>query len=464
MRDEILPASFGRYRPIKILGEGAAGRVYLAEDPVLDRQVTVKIIRTAGMDEPTYRDFLERFKVEARAAGRCTHAGIVAIYDYAESDGTPFIVMEYVDGPSLLRALHDPALRAELDPIAITLQILDALDAAHRLNITHRDIKPANILLTRERRVKIADFGIARLDRVVMTQYTAMVGTPSYMAPEQAGSRTVDHRADLFATGALLYEMLTGKPPFHGSTMQETLASLLGPVPASTAMLPPMLAPVLAHALAKVPELRFQSAAEFATALRATATESPLAADGTFVAPPLPGHRPESLSNATAAEFWGVAYLKALEKVLARHVGPIAALLIRNAAARTTDAPTLHGALAAAIDKPVARAEFLREVGLLRPPTQSVQQGTALPAESVVAVAPQKPPTLTPLTLTPEALLAAESALAQHIGPIAKLLVRQAAQRSGSLEEFRDRLATNLTRPDEASIFRRRLDKALIRP
>src|ERR1700744_289365 len=131
MQAEILPVSFGRYRPIKILGEGAAGRVYLAEDPVLDRQVTVKVIRTAGMDEPTYRDFLDRFRVEARAAGRCTHPGIVAIYDYAEIDGTPFIVMEYIDGPSLHRALHDPTLRARLDPIAITLQILDALDAAH---------------------------------------------------------------------------------------------------------------------------------------------------------------------------------------------------------------------------------------------------------------------------------------------------------------------------------------------
>src|ERR1700733_12381487 len=227
MTADNLPETLGRYRPLRILGQGAAGIVYLAQDPVLDRRVTVKVIRTDGLDAETRDDYLERFKVEAKAAGRCSHPGIVAIHDYAEADGAPFIVMEYIEGPTLHHAVHDPLLRPTLDPVGIALQVLDALDAAHRLHITHRDIKPANILMTRDGRTKIADFGIARLDHVMLTQYVAMIGTPSYMAPEQAGGQPIDHRADLFATGAILFEMLAGKPPFQGGTLAETLANLL---------------------------------------------------------------------------------------------------------------------------------------------------------------------------------------------------------------------------------------------
>jgi len=449
MADAALPGNFGRYRPLRVLGEGAAGTVYLAQDPVLDRQVTVKVIRTAGLDETMRRDFLERFAVEAKAAARCAHPGIVALHDYAESDGTPFIVMEYIDGPTLYRALHEPALRSGIDPIGVTLQILDALGAAHGHGITHRDIKPANLLMTRDGRVKIADFGIARLDRIVLTQYTAMVGTPSYMAPEQAGGQPIDHRADLFATGAILYEMLAGKPPFLGSNLPETLANLLGPSPVATALLPPVLAPILARALAKAPEARFQSAAEFAAALHSAAAAG---GDATIIAPPVPGHRPDSMAGATA---WDTDYLRALETVLARHLGPIAGVLIRNAAARATAVPALHDALAGSIDRHAARSEFLRDAAQLRPQAETSTPVAAAPAPSVAA-APAQP-------LPPEILQEAEAALARHIGPIARLLVRQAADRSGSTAEFRDRLAANLTRPEEASEFRRRLDQALAR-
>jgi len=450
---EALPERFGRYRPVRILGAGASGTVYLAEDPVLDRQVTVKVIRTAGMDEATRVDFLTRFRIEARAAGRCTHPGIVAIHDFAESHGTPFIVMEYIDGPNLHRALQEPALRAGLDPIAILLQILDALGTAHRLSIIHRDVKPANILMTRAGRVKIADFGVARLDGRALTQCAAMVGTPSYMAPEQAQGGKIDHRADLFAAGALLYEMLTGKPPFLGETLPATLISLMGPEPVSTATLPPALAPVLARALAKAPETRFQSAADFAAALQGTPTSLP---EPTITAPPLTSHKPESLTNATAAGYWGVSYLKALETALARHVGPIATVLIRNAATRTSEAQSLHTALAESLDKAAARSEFLREVAPLRPQSEGTLKLPSAPPPPIVVA--------TPLALSPAVLQTAEAALAQHIGPIAKLLVRKAAERSASIEDFRDRLAANLTKPEEASAFRRRLNQALERP
>ena len=206
MTEPVLPTQLGRYRPTAILGTGAMGLVYRAEDPVIGREVAIKVMRTESLDAETRADYFERFRREVQAAGRCSHAGIVAIYDYAENDGEPFIVMELVEGRSLQRLLRDTAARASLDPVGLMLQVLDALDCAHAFAVVHRDIKPANILVTSSGQAKIADFGIARSSHLTsMTMTGGMIGTPSYMAPEQVIGQDVDHRADLFAAGAILY-------------------------------------------------------------------------------------------------------------------------------------------------------------------------------------------------------------------------------------------------------------------
>lgn len=460
-----IPARLGRYRPTRILGAGAAGTVYLAQDPVLDRLVTIKVIRTSGLDPETRNDYRRRFRTEAKAAGRCAHPGIVAIHDYAEDGDTPFIVMEYVDGPTLQAALQDPELRATLDPVAIILQILDALEAAHRQQITHRDIKPGNILMTRNGRVKIADFGIARLDHVMLTQTIAMVGTPGYMAPEQAGGGDIDHRADIFATGAIFYEMLAGRPPFKGATLDATLANLLGPMIPAMETIPPAFAPLLNRALAKAPADRYASAALFAAALRYIAAgvepEETVVAAPVAVAGAATGKGANSLSDATAAGYWGAGFLKQLEAILASYIGPIAGVQIRAAASRTSVPDELYAALGAGLTKPAERNEFMRRVAALRPsfdgPAPTVV-GTSI--GRTMAAAPTMIHAGAP-DLSPATRQAAQAALAHYLGPIAKVLVRNAAEQASSLADFTDRLAEHLPKPEEQAAFRARLAQAL---
>jgi|HubBroStandDraft_1064217.scaffolds.fasta_scaffold02375_3 hypothetical protein len=462
MNIDTAPHSLGRFRPIRILGEGAAGIVYLALDRMLDRLVTIKVILTAGLDAATRAEDLKRLRLEAKAARRCRHPGILAIHDYAEDGGTPFVVIEYVEGPTLRQVLDDGTARPALDPVGITLQILDALDSAHRLQFIHRDIKPANILLTRDGQVKIADFGISRINQVMLTQYGAMTGTPGYMAPEQVCGQPVDHRADLFAVGTVLYEMLAGKPPFQGKTPTETLARLLSPMPAAMGPIPPELAAALQRALAKPPEARFQTAGEFAEALLRAVT--PVAAE--VAAAELPGAAaetappPASSASAGAAAYWGADFLKQLENILAIQLGPIAGVLVRNAAIRTTQPDQLYKTLAAAVTKPAGRAEFERRVEWLRPLLAGPPPSAVAAVESAVPNSIAKPK----LELSPEVLQAAQTALAHYLGPIAKVLVRQAAGRASSGPDFYDRLAANLPRPEEAAAFRRKFGLDADRP
>jgi eukaryotic-like serine/threonine-protein kinase len=276
MRESTLPTAIGRYRPAGILGRGAMGTVYTARDPAIDRMVAIKVVRTEALDAETRAEFMGRFRLEVQAAARCAHPAIVAVYDFVDA-GNPAIVMELVEGSSLDRILKGPRRRMEV--VAILLQVLGGLGYAHGKGITHRDIKPANIIVTPSGQAKIADFGIARLNGVSLTQAGAMLGTPSYMAPEQVTGDLVDQRADLFAVGAILYEAFAGRPPFAGETVADTLARLSGPAPAEMAPIEAAraarLVPVLRRALAKEPARRFQSVQEFLTALQeAIATRS----------------------------------------------------------------------------------------------------------------------------------------------------------------------------------------------
>ncbi len=207
---------------------------------------------------------IDRFRLEVQAAGRCSHSAIVGVYDFLDQLGDPAIVMELVDGTSLYRTMRDPERRAAYALPSVLHQVLEGLGYAHGQGIIHRDIKPANILVTPSGQAKIADFGVARLAGANATLTGAMFGTPSYMAPEQLIDDRVDHRADLFSVGAILYEMLAGKSPFAGRTVPETMMRLSGPNPADMAPVVAaggkMFVPVLQQALAKDRERRFQTA------------------------------------------------------------------------------------------------------------------------------------------------------------------------------------------------------------
>jgi serine/threonine-protein kinase len=350
-----VPPAFGRYQQLSELGTGAMGKVYLAEDPRIGRRVAVKVISAHGLSEEERAEFLDRFRAEVRAAALCAHPAIVAVHDFADEDPVPYLVMEYVPGNPLSALLRRPAEeRAASAPAlaAAMLQVIDGLGAAHAAGVIHRDIKPSNIMITPLGAAKITDFGIARLPSSTLTMFGAMIGTPSYMSPEQAQGDTVDHRTDLFAAAVVLFEILRGRPPFAGATMAETLLRLTGPAEpdlgplAGTAM-----GDVLARGLAKPREARFASAEAFSAALRQALAENPLSgAEATLVMDRGPGPAPylrppspiSAASRNTGSEGSGARFAlppgtgARASEALAFNLGPIARVLVEKAASRAT--------------------------------------------------------------------------------------------------------------------------------
>jgi eukaryotic-like serine/threonine-protein kinase len=284
----------GKYLIRRELGKGAMGIVYEGFDPVIERTVAIKTILPSQLSGGEMPDVMARFKREAQAAGRLNHPGVVAVYDYgevvAEDDHTmvaapalvagqaadgprvAFIAMEYVKGREL-KEYFEANERFPLKEVErIMGEILDALDHAHSKGVTHRDMKPANLILLADGKVKVADFGIARIETSELTQAGTVMGTPSYMSPEQFMGQTVDGRSDLFSCGVILYQFLTGEKPFTGTTttiMYKVLRE--EPLPPSTLNLglPPAMDAVVNKAIAKNPADRFQTAREFAQALKA---------------------------------------------------------------------------------------------------------------------------------------------------------------------------------------------------
>ena len=270
------PKKLGKYEIVGTLGKGAMGIVYDAFDPVIERRVAIKTISKDAMDVSEADELLGRFKREASAAGRLNHPGVVSIYDYGEEGNVAFIAMEYIKGKEL-KHYFDASERFEMKHfVRIMCEILDALDHAHRNRVYHRDIKPANIMITEEGRVKVADFGVARIESSMMTQVGTRIGTPAYMSPEQHQALPVDGRSDVFSCGVILYQFLTGERPFTGggyTIVQQILKQ--DPIPPSEInfTLPRAFDVVVAKALAKKPDDRYKTAKDFIDALKRAAGE-----------------------------------------------------------------------------------------------------------------------------------------------------------------------------------------------
>ena len=294
--------SIGKYEIRRELGRGAMGIVYEGYDPAIKRVVALKTIRADQLSGERSDAVIARFRREAQAAGRLNHPNIVSIYDFGEDGGTWYIAMELVQGREL-KACFDADERFRVgDAVRIMGQILAALDYSHKQGVIHRDIKPANIFLLDDRSVKVGDFGIAHIESSSLTQVGTVLGTPSYMSPEQIMGLPVDGRSDLFSAGVILYQFLTGERPFAGSaatTMQKVLKE--DPLPPSTlnVQLPPALDAVVRKALAKRADERYQSAQEFATALRGAAPSAAVPAAAAS-AVPAGVHADATVVDATA--------------------------------------------------------------------------------------------------------------------------------------------------------------------
>ncbi|CAB3751077.1 serine/threonine-protein kinase [Paraburkholderia humisilvae] len=478
---EPLPQQIGRYRVERVLGRGAMGVVYLATDPHIQRHVALKTIRTellrdgpAGASSLADAQLPERFVNEARAAGRLAHPHIVAVFDYGEADGVAYIALEYVHGESLAERLAQHAQCATMMPLARALvwfaQLLDALAYAHELGVIHRDIKPANLMIAQRGECKVTDFGIAQLDTSRLTRAGMMIGTPSYMSPEQFSGAAIDARSDLFSAGVVLYEMLTGACPFTGTpaaVMQQVLNEM-PPAPSQrVAGLPTELDTMVLKALAKRPDDRYASAQSWRIALLTlldtlTAGDDP---DRTVLVAPLTRAaleppQPAPAAPAPAVTQWPPELLAQLEQRLASYVGPVATLLIRRAAAQSSDSQMLSAQLARHLPDDASRREFdallarhaaharATSAGLA-PAAGSATRGTVFgsTAGDATVGAP----------LDPERIDAATRRLASHIGPIARIVAARAA-RGADAATFHARLADALPATVDKAAFLRELD------
>lgn len=463
------PARLGKYQITEVLGEGAMGVVYKGFDPDIRRVVALKTIRRQlGADDGSGIPVAARFRNEAQAAGRLMHPGIVQVYEFGVDADVAYIAMEFVEGHTLAHCLAQKLRFTDDDIPGVICQVLDALEHAHAQGVWHRDIKPANIIMGRGGRLKVTDFGIARIEDAGLTQVGVAIGTPSYMAPEQFLGTGMDRRVDIYGAGVLLYLLLAGRPPFTGTHEQLMYKAMHDEPPAPSRLegvqRPRFYDAIVARALAKDPARRYATAAAFraaveqgvgqpfdTTAWDRTVIKLPVVRPGAAAAAPpaLPrgtGSGPPALAGSSWSEFagrWDPAALRRAEAALARHVGPLAAVLVRRAARDCSDLPGLYARLADQVGDPQARAAFLAQAPSAGPAPSGAAAGSG-------ARAPTAPPPATGGAPVDATLAeAAQRLLAQRLGPIARVVVRKAAEGNPVRGTFFARLAEAL--PDAAA-------------
>src|SRR6516225_808995 len=450
--------SIGRYRIEALLGTGAMGEVYRAHDPAIDRLVAIKVVRPELVAGSGGEQLLERFRREARAAGRRFHPNIVAIWDFGDDHGMPFLVMELVEGQSLDRVIKSSGTLPPGRSVAIITQVLNALGFAHEIGIVHRDIKPSNIMVLPGDQVKVADFGIARLEASEFTIVGDLLGTPAYMAPEQLSGGPIDHRTDLFATGVILFEMLTAVKPFRGKSITEIISFMetRGPedIRALNPAVPDSLKRVITKALAFDPAQRYDDAAKFSNAI---IEAFPVRPDETpFPEPSVsdsPALKAEDGEGAPEGATWRSDLLRDIERDLATFIGPMATIALKRAIRQTNDIMSLYDLLARQIVNPRDRAEFLAR-GRQRaasdpaaPPHSTPPSTPGIGGEPT----PDQPPTSPGLAN----IAAVESNLARYIGPIAKILIKRELEKHETLDKFYRALAAHILDERDRETFLR---------
>jgi eukaryotic-like serine/threonine-protein kinase len=471
--------TLGKYEILGVLGKGGMGTVYRARDLLLDRIVALKVLHPENTSDPEAAENWRRFLNEARAIARLNHPAIVSLYQFSDSTptGTCF-AMEYVDGPNIADYVRQhPSTR-----VAVTLdlacQCLSGLAYAHQQGVVHRDIKPSNLLIAREGRIKITDFGVAKLESVNHTQTGFMMGTPGYMSPERYQEGNVDHRCDVYSTGVLCHELLTGKALFNG-TLAEIVYQICNVPPALVSTVEPttpaLLDPIIAKSLAKDPAERYQTALEFHSALSAAretlgyaaGTELRSAAITTaqlaklgpeafptllpatqVIPPPAEVTRPSTEVTRPSTPGWSAQEIAEIVQLLTPILGPMARIVVKRHAAMTHDRGELYALLALQLHTDDERKNFLAAV--------SRNSGKTRLPSPVPDVSTKGPDTQTDAwhnTIAPSTLERTTKILARYIGPIAAVVVKKAAPAALDESDLYAKVAERIADVDERARF-----------
>jgi serine/threonine-protein kinase len=487
-----MPAQLGKYRIDAILGKGAMGVVYKAFDPHIERVVALKTVRKELFSDVRQAELISRFKNEAQAAGRLQHPNIVSVYEYGEDADSAYIAMEFVDGTPLntLMVAGQPTAPARVG--AWMGDLLLALDYAHARGVVHRDIKPANLLVTAAAQLKVGDFGVARIESSTLTQTGSMIGTPSYMSPEQFRGETVDGRSDVFSAGVLLYQLLTGVRPFTGSPTI-VMQQILNQVPPPPSQLLPSLGTgydrLVELAMAKAPADRFASARAFLDALvrvgqsgRADAdaladTDRTVLAAALRAQPP-PRGQPDietgTGSGVRTMTPWKLEAFPELETILSRQIGPMARFLLKKVAAKADGIDELCEALLAHIPSELGKVEFQQGMALVKRKLAASGTGTGTGTASraamggrtatgmgtglggatgVAAGAAGRPAIRAPVAFDDALVEATAQTLTMLIGPIARVVVKRAARQTNDRDDFLRLVAAHIEMPSERARF-----------
>jgi len=309
MSDEL--KSLGRYKINGVLGKGAMGLVYDGLDPKLNRRVAIKTILTGSLSAEAARMATVRFEREVRAVARLNHGNVVQVYDFGTEAGLAYIVMEFIEGREL-KDYFAANQRLDLKSIfQLMTELLDALEFAHEAGIIHRDVKPANVMVDAAGHAKLTDFGVARFtepqgDQIDATRVGTIVGTPSYMSPEQIQGQPIDRRSDVFSAGIIFYQLLSWQKPFQG-TQWELAKKIIedDPVwPSRLVQIPADIDKVVARALAKQPDRRYATARKFAEAIQRIAQGKPLEGHDDVFAKPQPAAAKAGEPSEAEREFW----------------------------------------------------------------------------------------------------------------------------------------------------------------
>lgn len=451
--------NIGKYEILETVGKGGMGAVYKAKDTIIDRIVAIKVIHPHFVEEDIWQDLQLRFQQEAKAAARCLHTNIVTIFDYGMDNDTPYLVMEYVEGVDVKSLLDSKKILPIEQAVGIVIQILDALTYAHKHGVVHRDIKPANIILLADGQIKVADFGVARIDSSELTNAGDMVGTPYYMSPEALRGDVVDARSDLYAAALVLLELITGQRPSTGYVDHEAIREQMQAAKIAFDDIN-FFADLFLAALHRKPDQRLQSAESFAQKLKSFMQKANDEQDfsATIIsADPLANidiincvTSKDQNSGITPAPH----LLTKLERSLATYIGPLSSVLVNRVTTTSTSIEQLINDLAKHIPNQKERAEFLHAVK-----AEHLEQSSPAHVDITTSANSSVLKANNVLDISPERLASISVQLAFFLGPMAPVMVKKMLKKASSESELLSLLAMKIPNEKERQQFVSKLEQ-----